>query len=167
MLRRIILFCLAMAVMTPCLWSQDNLPPESQACSSKELTALLRPDDPVYAETVELTHELEEHGLRVRCVLQSKMARTFEGQLGAALYRTSHGDFEALFLPKPRTFISLRLIERQKNGGYYLYSFEGTPRFPGTMECARRTFFSRRVDRFFVTEDRQLAAEIGEILISN
>lgn len=167
MLRRIILFCLAMAVMTPCLWPQDNLPPQSQACSSKELTALLRPDDPVYAETVELTHELEEHGYLVRCVLQSKMATIFEGQLGAALYRTSRGDFEALFLPKPRTFTSLRLIEHQKNGGFYLYSFEGVPRFPGTMECARRTFFSRRVNRFFVTKDKQIAADVGEILIPN
>jgi hypothetical protein len=72
------------------------------------LTAVLTSTDPVYAETVELTRELENHGFVVRCVLQLKMANTFQGQLGAALYRTSRGDFEALFLPKPRTFFAKR-----------------------------------------------------------
>jgi hypothetical protein len=167
MLRRIIFFSLAMGFTTPCLWSQDNLPRQLQACSSKELTALLPPDDPVYAETVELTHDLEEQGYLVRCVLQSKMVRIFEGQLGAALYRTSRGDFEALFLPKPHTFASLRLIEHQTNGEHYLYSFEGIPRSPGTMDCAKHTFFSRRTNRFFVTKDKQLAESLGELLDSN
>ena len=176
MLRRILLVCVTLLFVTTCLWSQDNFPRQSQGCSSPDLNALLRPTDPVYAETVELTHELEDHGYLVRCVLQSKMASTFEGQLGAALYRTSRGDFEALFLPKPHTFAALRLIERQKNGVYHLYSysFEGTPRSAVTMDpvtnwglCARRTFFSRRANRFFVTEDKQLATNLGEILIPN
>jgi hypothetical protein len=70
----------------------------------------------VYAETVELTKELENRGYVVRCVLRSKLENTFQGQLGAALYRTSRGDFEALFLTKPRTFDSVHLVEREKNG---------------------------------------------------
>jgi len=169
MLRRILLVCVTLLFVTTCLWSQDNFPRQSQGCSSPDLNALLRPTDPVYAGTVELTHELEDHGNVVRCVLQSKMANVFDGQLGAALYRTSRGDFEALFLPKPQTFASIRLIESHKNSRYvrYLYSFQGTPRSPLTMDCARRTFFARSANRLFVTEDKQLAASLGEILNPN
>jgi len=177
MLRRILFVCALIFVTTSCLWAQDTSASTSQLCSPRELmTAVLTPTDPVYAETVQLTRELENHGFVVGCVLQSKMVGTFEGQLGAALYRMSRGVFEALFLPKPHTFASLRLIERLKNGRYPLYSYsfegtprspvtEGTPRSPVTFNCARRTFFSRRANRFFVTEDKQLAANLGEILI--
>ena len=70
------------------------------------------------------------------------MANVFEGQLGAALYRTNRGDFEALFVTEPHTFSSLRLVERSE-GGRYLYQFEGTPPVSGggggqggEMDCA-------------------------------
>lgn len=152
--------------VNPCLWSQDNLPRQSQGCGSQDLSALLKPTDPVYAETVQLTHELEDHRNVVRCVLQSKMANLIDGQLGAALYRTSRGDFEALFIPKPQTFASLSLIESNKNSRYQ-YSFKGTPPSPHTMDCARRTFFAKNANRLFVTEDKQLAASLGEILNPN
>jgi hypothetical protein len=166
MSRRLLLVYVTIFFVTPCLWSQDNIPRQSQGCSSRDLTALLKLTDPAYAETVELTHELEGHGNVVRCVLQSKMANAFNGQLGAALYRTSRGDFEALFLPKPQTFASIRLTESHKSGDY-VYSFQGTPGPPHTMDCARRTFFAKRANRLFVTEDKQLAASLGEILNPN
>jgi len=179
MLRPILFVWVLILVPKTCLWAQDTSPGNAQGCDPRELTeALLRPTDPAYAESIELTRELENRGYIVRCVLGSKMVSTFEGQLGAALYRTSRGDFEALFLPKPHTFASLRLIERQNIGAYHLYSYslegtprspvtEGTPSSPVTFNCARRTFFSRRANRFFVTEDKQLAANLGEILIPN
>ena len=37
------------------------------------------------------------------------MTDTFEGQEGTAVYRTTEGDFEALFLPKPQNFNKLRV----------------------------------------------------------
>ena len=167
MLRRILLVCVAMFIMTPCLSAQDTTPAKSDGCSSLDLAAVLRPTDPVYAESVEVTHALENRGYAVRCVLQSKMAHFFEGQLGAALFRTGSGDFEALFLRKPHTFASVRLLERQENGRY-LYFFQGSPQpssvYP--MDCARRTFFARRANRLFVTEDKWLAPELGEVLNS-
>jgi hypothetical protein len=97
-------------------------------------------------------------------VLRSKSERFFEGQLGAALYRTNRGDFEALFLTKPGTFDSVRVTERAVKGQFYRYSFEGSPH-AGGREC-RRTFFARRANRFFMTYDLRLAAGLGEVLNS-
>lgn len=155
-----------MLIVMPCLWAQTS-PAKSQKCSPEDLSALLKPTDPAYPETVELARELENHGYAVRCVLQSKMVNFFEGQLGAALYRTNRGDFEALFLTKAHTFGSVRLLERPENGRY-LYFFQGSPRASSarSMDCARRNFFARRANQFFMTEDRQLAADLGEVLRS-
>src|SRR6516162_4948208 len=47
---------------------------------------------------------LTEDGLEVQCVLKSKWGRLFytpKGSNAAALFRTDHGDFELLLLPKP------------------------------------------------------------------
>jgi len=165
MLRRMLLVWVPIFVATPRLWAQEATPAKSQGCRSRDLSALLTSADAAYAESVELTQELENRGYVVRCVLRSKMARVFHGQLGAALYRTSRGDFEALFLTKSETFDSVRLIERQENGRY-LYSFQGTPSSAYTMD-GRRAFFAKRANRFFITWDSmQLAADLGEVLNS-
>src|SRR5262249_33070741 len=162
MLRRILLICIPLFVGAPCLWAQNKSPGSSQACDPRELAeSSLTSTDPVYAETVELTQELENRGHVVRCVLRST---TFPGQLGAALYRTSRGDFEALFLTKPHTFDSVRLVERQQNGRY-LYSFQGIPSSKATMDCARRNFFAKHANRLLITQNSmQLAADLGEVL---
>jgi len=94
----------------------------------------------------------------------------FQGSWALHSYRTSRGDFEALFLTRPRTFDSVRLVERRQNGGYvgYVYSLQGIP--PGSysmhMQCARRTFFARHANRLFIGERMQLAADLGEVLNS-
>jgi hypothetical protein len=168
MLRRILLVCVFLFVATPYLWAQDASPSSSQACDSRELTESLTSTDPLYAETVELTKELENRGYVVRFVLQSKLANAFPEQLGAALYRTSRGDFEVLFLTKPRTFDSARLVEHEKNG-FYTYSLQGIP--PGNhtmhMQCGRRNFFAKHANRLFITQDSmQLAADLGAVLNS-
>jgi hypothetical protein len=162
MLRPILFVWVLILVPKTCLWAQDTSPGNAQGCDPRELTVLLRPTDPAYAESIELTRELENRGYIVRCVLRSKSERDFEGQLGAALYRTNRGDFEALFLTKPRTFDSVRVTERAVNGEFYRYSFEGSPH-AGGME-GRRTFFARRANRFFMTFDLRLAADLGEVL---
>ena len=137
---------------------------QPQPCSSGDLGAVIRTGDAVYPETVGLTKDLENRRYVVRCVLQSTMVNFFEGQLGAALYRTDRGDFEVLFLTKPRTFASVRLVEHTDSGRFH-YRFEGSP--PARirdMDCARRNFFARNANQFFVTEDHQLAASLGQIL---
>jgi hypothetical protein len=93
------------------------------------------------------------------------MATSFPEQLGAALYRTSRGDFEVLFLTKPRTFDSVRLVEREKNG-FYTYSIHGIP--PGNhtmyMQCGRRNFFAKHANRLLITQDNMHLADLGEVL---
>src|SRR5215470_931856 len=124
MSRRIPSVCVLILVAMPCARAQSASSAQPQRCSSQDLRAVLRTSDAAYPETVALTKDLENRGFVVRCVLQSKFANFFEGQLGAALYRTDHGDFEALFLTRPRTFASIRLVERAE-GGRYVYRLEG------------------------------------------
>ena len=162
MLRPILFVWVLILVPKTCLWAQDTSPGNAQGCDPRELTELLRPTDPAYAESIELTREMEHRGYTVRCVLRSKMENFFEGQLGAALYRTNRGDFEALFLTKPRTFDSVCVVERFVKGEVYHYSFEGSPHSTGM--DGRRTFFARRTNRFFMTFDMRLAADLGEVL---
>jgi len=122
------------------------------------------PADPVYAETRELTRELQSHGFIVRCVLRSKFADTFQGQLGVALYKTNRGDFEALFLSKPATFDSVRSVEHRQDGRYQ-YSFQGSPSAAIRMDGDRRIYFAKHANRMFIIwGGMQLATDLGEIL---
>ena len=127
----------------PCAKAQSTSSAQPEQCSSVDLRVVLRSSDFAYAETMALTKDLENRGYVVRCVLQSKSVNFFEGQLGAALYRTDRGDFEALFLTTPRTFASVRLVEHT-GSGRYVYRFEGSPRARiRDIDCARRTSLLR------------------------
>ena len=137
----------------------------SEECSSNELLALIKTDDLAYADAMDLARSLQVHGFIVKCVLQSKMVHTFEGQQGAALFRTDQGDFEALFLPKPQTFASLEVIERRENGRL-LYWFRGNPRpaSPHPIDSAYPIFFGKHMNQLFITSESQLVASIVEAL---
>jgi len=138
----------------------------SEECSSNELLALLKPSDPAYADAMKLTQALQSHGFIVKCVLQSKMVRTFEGQIGAALFKTDHGDFEALILPREQSFDLLESIERRENGRF-LYSFLGDPRptSPHPMNSKYPMFFEKHANEFFITWQPELAKKIVKALI--
>jgi hypothetical protein len=135
-------------------------------CSAKDLLAGLKADDPAYADAMELAQALRNHGFIVKCVLQSKMTGLFEGEKGAALYRTNRGDFEGFFLPKTQTF-AVQPIETRKNGRY-IYSFSGSPRSTrGSWDSARPAYFIQHANQFFATWDEQLATELDKALASN
>ena len=135
-------------------------------CSTQDLLTVLRPADPAYAEAMELAQTLRNHSFVVKCVLQSKMVRLFEGQKGAALYRTNRGDFEALFLPEAQTF-AVQPNEARKNGRY-IYSFRGSPNSTGgPWDSARRTFFVQHSNQFLTTWNKQLATELDKALTSS
>ena len=104
-------------------------------------------------------------GLVVRCIAPSKMAGTFEGQTGAALFRTNRGSFEALFLPKLQNFDGLQIVERQESGRY-LYSFAGHPKpWPANqMDASRPVYFIKSLNRLILAYEKELAAHIGSIL---
>src|SRR5262249_51805391 len=87
----------------------------------------LQRSDPAYADADAFARTLAERGVIVSCIAPSKMVGTFEGQKGAALFRTSVGDFEFLVLPASQTFDALEIVARRQRGRY-LYSFAGQPK---------------------------------------
>lgn len=60
----------------------------TDSCTPNDLLAIVKPDDPAYADAMSLARTLQARGFIVKCVLQSKMIHIFEGQKGAALFRT-------------------------------------------------------------------------------
>jgi len=138
----------------------------SSECDARELMNLLKPVDPIYSEAMELAELLRDRGLTIKCVLPSKMANSFEGQVGAALYRTNRGDFEALFLKKSATFASVKPIEAEKNG-FYLYSFEGRPPARGGWTSSRREYFVKHKNQMLVTREGPLAVYLDKDLNSH
>jgi hypothetical protein len=134
-------------------------------CSAQDLRAELKTEDPSFSDAMELAQTLRNHGFAVKCVLQSKMVGLFEGQKGAALYRTDRGDFEGLFLPKTQTF-RVRPIEKRENG-WYIYSFAGSPHYTnGGWEGVDPSYFIQHANLLCVTSDKQLATTLDQALAS-
>jgi len=143
-----------------CVASPALLSGQSSGCSSKESLAQLRTNDPVYIDAVELARTLDTHDFKVKCILASKMGQLFEGQKGAALFRTNQGAFEVLFLPKAESFAAVEVIERRENGRY-LYSFGGIPRCLTHMDSSKPAYFIKFANILFIAwGDHQLAANL-------
>jgi len=132
---------------------------QSSDCTNKAAQAQLSSIDPVYVDAMDLARNLIDHGFIVKCVLPSKMENVFDGQSGAAVYRTDKGEFDVLFLPRAETFDAVQVVE-QKQGELYVYSFRGTPYSPMRME-ARKTYFINSGSLLFVVmDDSDLASSI-------
>lgn len=143
---------------------QSSLLAQSSDCTGKAAQAQLSSVDPVYVDAMELARYLIEHGFIVNCVQGSKMQNLFDGQKGAALYRTDRGSFEALFLYKTETFDALEIVA-QRQGARYLYSFRGTPKSPTHMDSSKPDYFVKFGNVLFdVWSDSELAASIQTIV---
>ena len=125
----------------------------------------LHPSDPASPHALDLARALTANGFSVQCIAPSKMAGTFEGQAGAALYRTDRGDFEALFLPNPQNFNGLQILERRESGRY-LYSFAGHPKpWPANLiDAPHPVYFIKNRNRLIVADDKELAVRLESIL---
>lgn len=136
-----------------------------QDCSPMDLSAAVQPTDKAYGPARALSDHLERGGFRVRCVLRSRWEGLFEGLVGAALYRTDRGDFEALFLSPSDTFDQLRVNER-KEGAAWVYSFEGEPKpWPANRIEGRRIQFVKHAHRLLlVWDDEKLAALLQQAI---
>jgi len=142
---------------------------QSTVCGQKELETALPSNAPVYPEAIALSQTLSKHGVSVKCILLSIMEGTFDGQDRAALYRTDNGDFGVLFLPEPRTFDRLKVIERQ-DGERYSYRFKGPPRpWPANLiDSSFRMYFIEMRNLLFVVENNQrLAATLAKLVRSD
>jgi hypothetical protein len=147
------------------LFAAHPLLAQSVECSPEETAALLPPADAAYDDAVELARTLNEHGFTIKCLLSSKMGGLFNGLEGAALYRTTDGDFDALFLPKPKTFADLKIIERPLKKGF-VYSFAGKPRpWPANrFESLRRQYFLKHDNQLLVLSDDPLRTKLESVL---
>lgn len=123
------------------------------------MTAQIRVSDPAFADAMRLEQSLIDGGFKVECMLSSKMANFFDGQKGAALFRTTSGDFEVLFLPERERFDSLNIREERINGRY-LYSFQGKPQFERSIDSSGPRYFVKRSNTLFMLSSSQLAAKL-------
>src|SRR3984893_11460090 len=133
---------------------------QPQRCNNVDQPSLAK-SDAAYPDAMDLAQTLISHSFIVTCVSPSQMTDTFEGQEGAAVYRTNEGDFDALFLPKPQNFHKLRVIERY-DGQSYRYSFAGRPEtWPANL--IERTFplyCVKHRNELIVAQDHQVAIRI-------
>jgi len=136
-----------------------------QDCSPLDLSAAVQLTDKAYGPARSLSEHLERGGFRVRCVLRSHFEGLFEGLVGAALYRTDRGDFEALFLSPPETFDQLRVNERHERG-LWVYSFEGEPKpwSANRIEGRKMRFVKHAHRLLLVWDDEKLAALLEEAI---
>jgi hypothetical protein len=139
--------------------AQSSLLAQSSDCTGKAAQAQLSSINTVYVDAMDLARNLIDHGFIVECVQASKMERLFDGQKGAALYRTDQGAFDVLFLPEAETFDAVQVVE-QRQSNRYLYSFRGTPRSPTRM-MGQKAYFIRSANLLFLAwSDADLAASI-------
>jgi len=133
---------------------------QSSECTGREAQVQLSSTDPVYVDAMELARYLLDHGFIVKCVLASKEQNQFDGQKGAALYRTDRGSFVVLFLPKAETFDAVEVVE-QRRGARYLYYFRGTPRSPTHIDSSKPIYYIKFGNVLFdVWGDAELTAII-------
>lgn len=125
--------------------------------------ASLPATDPAYREAMKLSKTLNRRGIHVRCVLLSKEAEMFEGQLGAAFFRTDLGDFDVQFLPPSQSWDNLKVIEQRETGGYTKYHFEGSPAYSGTWE-GKSVYFVKHRNQFLHSLDPQVVSKLREAL---
>jgi hypothetical protein len=158
---RILLCCLAFSIFCICAVAQTAPQAPFGACDSRELKYRLSPNNPAYGSAMRLAQTLANGGIKVSCVLPSKMANFFVGQKGAALFRTDHGAFEALFAFEPEQFASLAVVERTPEGRLHTYEIYGIPNVR-TMQ-GREAFFLKHETTFFVAWDYRIARSLAEI----
>jgi hypothetical protein len=143
-MKKLGIFLLLYAAVTTRLYAQAtdcNDPHASPQANASAQQQWENGSSPVYADASELARTLNERGFLVQCLRRSVGEGFFQGQKGAARFKTERGIFEVWFLPKPETFAGLEIDEQRKNGEY-VYSFGGTRKYPGRWEVQNRTTLS-------------------------
>src|SRR5713226_9058961 len=106
---------LAFALCSAILWFFVS--PQAQGsqtgCSPEELNNPLRTSDPAYGDAMGLATTLQKHGFTIQCVGPSTFVQFLPRQTGAAGFRTTMGDFVALFRAKEQSFDDVFISERR------------------------------------------------------
>jgi hypothetical protein len=139
-------------------------------------TALIAPDNPAYADAMDLANRLKAHGFVVNCIFPTKLGSIFEvadGDVirstveGEANFDTNYGGIEVVFMPKPQTFADFKITERRKGGGY-LYRFTGIPKVLAgdkfNFGSAYRNYFLKHDSYLFFLSDQTMLSRLQEAL---
>ncbi len=155
-----LVLCFAAPILLSAQATDCNDPhasPDANAWAQREWESK---SSPVYADATKLARDLTNRGITVVCIRRSKEEHRFEGQKGAAWFKSNQGIFEVWFLPSSETFADLEVISQQKNGRY-IYSFRGTPRISSTTDSSKPIYFIKYRNALFnVWGNQQLAASI-------
>ena len=158
-------FSLLLLLLAPRLSAQVT-PPLSEftsGCRDNERIAILEKTDPAYPHAVDLARSLTSKGIRVECVCASKAPGLFQGQEGAAWFRTDAGIFDSLYLPKGQVF-RVEVVEKPANG-CRIYSFRGSPEGRPMEDCGRPTVFIQHKNvMLLVSGDQPLAERLEKVL---
>jgi hypothetical protein len=132
-------------------------------CSHEDAPDELKRTDPAYQEAMKLKEKLDRQGFGVTCVLPSKSIHVFDGQLGAAFYRTTVGDIDVMLVSESTDF-EIHVVETKKDGRY-LYSFDGKPRAIIPVWDASRPFYFIQVhNSMFATDNERVAQRLQAVV---
>lgn len=119
---------------------------------------------PVYGDATTLAQLLQSHGITIECIRRSKEEHMFQGQKGAAWFKSNQGIFEAWFLPASEDFKNWEVTEVGRNGRY-LYSFRGSPAVPAPIDSSRPiTFIKHGKVLLEIWGNQPLAERLGQAL---
>lgn len=129
--------------------------------STVEDISLLKPSDAAYADAVNASAVLNEHGLKVLSIHRSKLEGFFRGVPKAAVLKTENGAFEIIFFPDPNQAEKIT-VKEERVGRRYIYSFEGQPQpapQSDVMNAAYPVRFIAKGDWFVVVSNNESLAE--------
>jgi hypothetical protein len=162
------------AGVTVLTFSGPRLMAQSDPCPPP--AAMIAADNPGYADAMDLSKRLQDHGFVVRCIFPTKLGSIFEvpdGDTirstveGEANFTTNYGGFDVIFLPKPQNFADFKITEHRQGGGY-LYRFTGTPKVWAGDQfkfgIAYRNYFLKHDNYLFFLSDEALRARLEQAL---
>jgi len=146
---------------------QEVSSPLSQVNSSQD-GSLLKPEHRAYPDAMEFARFLNQRGINVKSVHQSKLESFFPGIEKAAFFRTERGVVEVIFFPDPRGAENLTVTEQLK-AGRYLYSFQGqpNPKLDDGFDASRRMYFLMHRNWFIVLESKELYDSVKNALMED
>ena len=157
-------FSLLLLLLAPRLSAQVTPPLNefTSGCSDSEQNGILEKTDRAYPYAVDLARSLTSKGIRVECVCASKHPGLFQGQVGAAWFRTDAGIFDSLYLPNGRVF-RVEVVEKPENG-CRIYSFRGTPKGRPMEDCGRPQVSIQHKNVMLLSGDQPLAERLEKVL---
>ncbi len=138
-------------------------------CTGRDKEAQLQPSygkyqDPAYPSALSLFLTLKDRGISVNCVARSTMDRFLTGQIGAAIFRTDKGSFQALFFPTRQQVQEVRFSERREGDWYRHTVSTPPPSITRTWDSIKPEHLVRHDDVLLMITNESLAKILRDTL---